>query len=89
MSGEVRKADGTSTGEGGRPWSQKRELFLTWLARVLMFAGVLIAVQHLFAHAGYRPIPLSMGFQDLFIGYPTASLVGLAGLFIWGRAPHR
>lgn len=64
-------------------------MILVWTGRVLMLIGVLIAAQHLLAHAGYRPIGLSMGAQDLLVGYPTAALVALVGLFIWGRNPVR
>lgn len=52
-------------------WTRRRVLCWSLFA----LAGV-IAVQHLVAHAGYRPIPLSMGWQDILVGYPTA--IGLA-----------
>ncbi|WP_278258295.1 hypothetical protein [Nocardioides convexus] len=41
----------------------------------------LVAVQHLLAHGGFRPIPISMGWQDLLIGYPMAiALVVVGGI---------
>ena len=64
----------------------RNHAILIWTARALMTFGVLIAGQHLLAHAGYRPIPMTMGAQDLIVGYPTALLVALAGLLIWGRS---
>jgi hypothetical protein len=69
---------------------QLRKLaILTWTARALMALGLVIAGQHLLAHAGYRPIPMSMGAQDFLVGYPTAMLLAVAGLVIWGRNPAR
>lgn len=65
----------------------RRQAILTWTARGLMAFGLFIAGQHLFAHAGYRPIPMPMPAQDLFIGYPTAAVVFMVGLIIWGRNP--
>lgn len=67
----------------------RRMALVTWTARGLMALGVVIAGQHLLAHAGYRPIPLSMAAQDLFIGYPVAMVVAVAGLVIWGRNPAK
>jgi len=50
---------------------------------------MLIVVQHLLVHAGWRPLPLTMGWQDVVVGYPTAVLVAFAALFLWGRDPVR
>lgn len=52
-------------------WTKRR--VLSWSLFVL--AG-LVAVQHVLAHAGFRPLPISMGWQDILLGYPTA--IGLA-----------
>ena len=52
-------------------WSRRR--VLSW--SLFGLAG-LVAVQHLVAHAGFRPLPLSMGWQDILVGYPAA--IGLA-----------
>ena len=94
-------ADGRSPGETPSPGDgrrseatdfdrrMRRETLLTWTARALMFVGVVIVAQHLVAHAGYRGVPLSMGAQDLLIGYPTGALVMLLGVLIWGRNPSR
>jgi len=67
--------------------AMRKDALLTWTARALMVLGLAIAIQHLIAHAGYRPLPLPMGAQDLLIGYPAAALVLIVGLFIWGRNP--
>ncbi len=55
-------------------WSRRR--VLSW--SLFALAG-LVAVQHLVAHAGFRPIPISMGWQDLLIGYPMAIVLAIAG----------
>lgn len=55
-------------------WSKRR--ILSW--SLFGLAG-LIAVQHVLAHGGFRPIPISMGWQDLLIGYPTAIVIAIIG----------
>ena len=60
-----------------RGWTPRR--MVAWSLFVL--AGV-IAVQHIIAHMGVHPLPLSMGWQDLLIGYPMAGLVLIVGLFV-------
>lgn len=52
-------------------WTKRR--VLSW--SLFGLAG-LVAVQHVLAHGGFRPLPISMGWQDLLLGYPTA--IGLA-----------
>jgi hypothetical protein len=52
-------------------WSKRR--VLSWS---LFGVAGLVAVQHLVAHGGFRPLGLSMGWQDILVGYPTA--IGLA-----------
>lgn len=68
----------------------RRESILTWTWRLLVVLALVIALQHLLAHAGYAPLPISLGAQDLLVGYPTAAVFGIVGLLIWGRkpAPH-
>lgn len=61
----------------------------TWLAQGLVALALVVAIQHLLAHSGWRPIPISLAKQDLLIGYPTAGLIGLAALFIWGQMPAK
>lgn len=61
----------------------------TWTARALMALALVIVIQHLLAHGGWKPIPISMGNQDLLIGYPSGALIGLVGLLIWGNTPSR
>lgn len=55
-------------------WSRRR--VLSW--SLFALAGI-IAVQHVLAHGGFRPIPISMGWQDLLLGYPMAILLAVAG----------
>ena len=55
-------------------WTKRR--ILSW---TLFVAAGLIAGLHLLAHAGWRPIPLSMGWQDIAIGYPTALVLAIIG----------
>lgn len=60
-----------------RRWPRRR--IAAWALFVL---GGLVAIQHIIAHAGFRPIPVSMGWQDLLIGYPMAGVLLIAGLFV-------
>lgn len=55
-------------------WSKRR--VLSW--SMFALAGI-IAVQHLLAHGGFRPLPISMGWQDLLVGYPMAMVLAVAG----------
>ena len=55
-------------------WSKRRAL--SW--SLFTLAGI-VAVQHVLAHGGFRPIPISMGWQDLLLGYPMAILLAVAG----------
>ena len=65
--------------------ARRRMLVSCALAAVALVVGI----QHLVAHAGWRPIPIGMGAQDLLIGYPVAGLIGAAALFVWGSTPSR
>ncbi|GAB2447956.1 hypothetical protein GCM10027062_31990 [Nocardioides hungaricus] len=55
-------------------WTKRR--VLSW--SLFGLAG-LIAIQHLVAHAGFRPLPMSMGWQDLLLGYPMAIFLAIMG----------
>jgi hypothetical protein len=55
-------------------WTKRRVVSWTLFA----LAGI-VAVQHLLAHAGFRPIPISMGWQDLLLGYPMAIVIAVVG----------
>lgn len=55
-------------------WTKRR--VLSW--SLFSLAG-LVAVQHVLAHGGFRPVPLSMGWQDILLGYPTAFLFAIIG----------
>lgn len=46
--------------------------------------AVLVGGVHWLAHLGWRPIPLSMGWQDLLVGYPTAGLAAIAAAVVLG-----
>lgn len=65
-------------------WSARR--IVAWSLFVL---AAVIAVQHLLAHSGWRPLPLTMGWQDLLVGYPMAAFLALAGLFVLPASPRR
>lgn len=65
-----------------RGWTPRR--LASWTLLVL---GGVIAVQHWFAHMGVQPLPISMGWQDLLIGYPMAALVFIVGLFVLEPRP--
>lgn len=59
-------------------WTKRR--VLSW--SLFGLAG-LVAVQHVLAHAGFRPLPISMGWQDILVGYPTAiGLVIIGGIML-------
>ena len=64
-------------------WSKRR--VLSWS---LMGLAVVVAATHLLAHAGWRPIPMGMGRQDLLLGYPMAALLFLAGLIALDPRPR-
>lgn len=53
-----------------------------------MLLAVLIAIQHLVAHAGFRPLPISMGLQDLLLGYPAAALLFILGAVMIDPRPR-
>lgn len=65
-------------------WTRRR--IAAW---VLFGLALLIVVQHLLAHSGWRPLPFSMGWQDLLVGYPMAGLIAILGAFIVEARPHR
>jgi len=51
----------------------------------LAVVGIVLGVVHWLAHVGWRPIPLTMGAQDLLLGYPAAGLLAITALFILGQ----
>jgi hypothetical protein len=67
-----------------RVWTPRR-IFGWTLAAV----AVVVAVVHWTAHLGYGPIPLSMGAQDLLLGYPAAALLGVVAAIILGQTTTR
>ena len=64
-------------------WSKRR--IASWS---LFGLAALVAAQHLVAHAGWRPIPISMGWQDLLIGYPMAIVLAIVGGIIMDPNPR-
>ena len=64
-------------------WSKRR--VVSW--SLLGLAG-LVAGQHLLAHAGFRPLPLSMGWQDILVGYPAAMLLAIIGAIMLDPNPR-
>jgi hypothetical protein len=65
-----------------RGWSRRR-----WACRLLFVLAGVIVVQHLFAHSGWRPLPISMGWQDLLVGYPMAAVMAVVALIVLGNTP--
>ena len=63
-----------------RVWTPRR--VAGWVVAVVAMA---VALVHWVAHIGYRPIPLTMGAQDLFVGYPAAALLGVVAVIILGQ----
>ena len=64
-------------------WSKRR--VASW--SLFGLAG-LVAVQHLVAHAGWRPMPISMGWQDILMGYPTALVLAIVGAIMLDPNPR-
>jgi len=64
-------------------WTKRR--VVSW--SLFGLAG-LVAVQHLVAHAGFRPLPLSMGWQDILVGYPTAMGLAIVGAIMLDPNPR-
>lgn len=63
-----------------RVWTPRR--IVGW---TVVCVAVVVGVVHWVAHLGIRPVPLSMGWQDILIGYPTAALLALVALIILGQ----
>ncbi len=63
-----------------RFWTPAR--LLGW---ALVAIGVLVGLVHWLAHLGWRPIPLTMGWQDLVLGYPMAGAIIVAAAVFLGR----
>ena len=68
--------------DGLQAWPPRR--VLSWAPMVL---GLAIVVQHWVAHAGASPLPISLGWQDIFVGYPTGGLLLLGGLILIDPRP--
>lgn len=73
-----------------QPATWTRWRVLSW--SLFALAGF-VATHHLLAHGGFRPIPISIGRQDLLLGYPTVIVLAITGgmaldphLRIWGSS---
>ena len=66
------------------PWTKRR--IAAWS---LFGLALIVAVQHMLAHLGLRPIPLSMGWQDIFFGYPMAGALLVVGAIVLDPRPSR
>ena len=66
-----------------RRWSRRR--VAAWSLFVL---AIIIGLQHVLAHGGVRPLPMSMTWQDLLLGYPAAGFLGIIGLFVLEPRRH-
>lgn len=65
-------------------WTRRR--IIGW---ALITVAAIVAVQHVLAHSGLRPIPLSMGWQDLLVGYPMAGLLLVIAVIVLGQQASR
>jgi hypothetical protein len=83
MSGLRRRAEPSNVDQQLSAWSKRR--VLSWS---LFGVAGLVAVQHLLAHAGFRPLPLSMGWQDVLVGYPTALGLAVIGAIMLDPIPR-
>lgn len=66
-----------------RTWPPRR--IACWALFVL---AAVVAVQHVAAHGGWRPLPFGMGWQDIFLGYPMAAVLALVGLMMLDPRPR-
>jgi hypothetical protein len=64
-------------------WSRRR--VLSWSLFIL---ALVVAGQHLLAHAGLKPLPMSMSKQDIFLGYPAALALGILGALTMDPNPR-
>ena len=64
-------------------WSKRR--IASWS---LFGLAALVAGQHLVAHAGWRPLPIPMGWQDLLLGYPMAIALAVVGGIVMDPNPR-
>jgi hypothetical protein len=69
-----RRAQKATRHDLSRPWTRRRVVSTSLLTLALV-----IAIQHLVAHFGFRPMPISMDWQDILIGYPMAAVLALVG----------
>lgn len=63
-----------------RRWSPSR-----FVGACLLVVSAAVAVNHAIAHWGDRWLPMSMGWQDLLVGYPTAAVLALGAFIVLGQ----
>lgn len=66
-----------------RGWTPRRIA-----AYSLVALAAVIGVNHVLAHLGGAWLPMSLGWQDLLVGYPAAGLLALTGFIILGQKPR-
>lgn len=74
MSSTRRRARKSEVDKQLSRWTKRR--ILSWS---LFGTAIVTVVQHWIAHMGYQPVPISMGWQDLLIGYPTGLVLAIVG----------
>lgn len=55
------------------------------LAVGLLVVAAAVAVNHAIAHLGDPWLPMSMGWQDILVGYPTAGVIAMVAFIILGQ----
>lgn len=65
--------------ERGRQTTLQLDQATTSVLVSLVGLAGLVAVQHVLAHPALRPIPISVGWQDVLVGYPTAIVLAIIG----------
>jgi hypothetical protein len=83
MSSIGRRANKSSVDRQLSNWSKRP--IRSW--SLFGLAGV-IALQYFLSRGGFQLIPLSMGWQDLPIGAPTAAVAAIAGGFALDPNPR-
>lgn len=66
-----------------RSWTPGR--IVAW---ALVGLGLVVGVNHMVMHLGGLWLPMSPGWQDLLVGYPTAGLLAVAGFIVLGQKPR-
>lgn len=65
-----------------KEWRQRQAK--RWVGVGLMAFAVIVAIAHVFEHAGSLRL-MSPAASDLFIGWPTAAMIFVFGAILYGR----